>query len=321
MDNRVRHASHHSARPTFVDENTMNRRIAFVALVLLAFASRQSATANETEVRDAITAYVVAFNAKDTDAVASMWSPNASHTDRSLFETTEGRDAIMADINAVFAGESPVKLSGNVETVRLITPAVASVQGEVAVTVGDQSATTDRFSAILVKQDGRWTIDSMEESPVVAPESSAAALSQLDWLVGAWKDAGGDTPVQSVVRPAIGGAFLVRSFESTTPDGDVIVSTQIIGWDAAQSQIRSWTFDGDGSHGEGTWVNAGNEWLVKSTQTLADGRIASGTYVIKPQSDDVMTVQLIGRQIDGQLMPSSDVVTVVRSDDKTVAAE
>lgn len=293
----------------------MNRRLVFAALMVVGFAFAESSKADDAEVRDAITAYVVAFNAKDADSVASMWTENASHTDRSLFETTEGRDAIMADINEVFAADTPVKLSGSVENVRLITPAVASVQGAVAVTVGDQVATTDRFSAILVKQDGRWMIDSLEESPVVAPESSSAALSQLDWLVGSWKDDGGPTPVQSVVRPAIGGAFLVRSFESTMPDGAAIVSTQIIGWDAARSQIRSWTFDGDGSHGEGTWVNTGNEWLVKSTQTLSDGRMASGTYVIKPQSADAMTVQLIGRQIDGQMMPSSDVVTVVRDEE------
>ncbi len=305
---------------TIAMRRTKLRRMMFCAATLLVlFRLSDDVSADEAEVRDAITAYVVAFNAEDADAIASMWSENASHVDRTAFEQTEGRDAIMADINEVFAGDVSVKLSGSVEAVRMVTPSVASVQGEINVTVGDEIATTDRYSAILIKQDGRWVIDSMEESPVVAPESSAAALSQLDWLIGSWKDAGGKTPVQSVVQPSIGGAFLVRTFRSTTDQGDELVSTQIIGWDAAKSQIRSWTFDGDGSHGEGTWTNVGKNWLVKSSQTLADGRMASGTYVIRPTADDSFTVQLIGHQVDGEMMPSSEVVTVVNTDAQDVA--
>jgi hypothetical protein len=54
---------------------------------------------------------------------------------------------------------------------------------------------------------------------------------------------------------------------------------------------------------------------VKSTQTLADGSAASGTYVMTP-GDDSMTVQLIGHEIDGALQPASETVTIVRAEDE-----
>ena len=44
---------------------------------------------------------------------------------------------------------------------------------------------------------------------------------------------------------------------------------QIIGWDPAAKQIRSWVFDSDGAFGEGVWNKQGNRWYIQSTGTLA----------------------------------------------------
>ena len=75
--------------------------------------------------------------------------------------------------------------------------------------------------------------------------------------------------------------------------------------------IRSWSFNSDGSFGDGVWSEVGDAWHVKTTQTLADGSAASGTFVMTPDGDS-MTVQLIGHEIEGAPQPSSDEITVVR---------
>ena len=46
--------------------------------------------------------------------------------------------------------------------------------------------------------------------------------------------------------------------------------------------------------------------------TLADGRTATGTYVMTPVDEKTMTIQLIAHTIDGAPQPTNDPVTLVR---------
>lgn len=285
------------------------------AIALLLFSPL---TADEASVRDAISDYVTAFNAEDLAAIESMWADDAVYVDHALGERTEGRSAILSDIEAVFAGPDQLKLSGTVESVRLVLENVANVAGTVSLANNDGDMTTTSFSALLVMKDNAWQIHSMEEFAIQPPASAADALAELDWLIGSWVDATGQSPVRANVRASIGGAFLVRTFQTEEADGTEMRSTQVIGYDPRSMQIRSWTFNADGSFGDGIWTRAGNDWLVKSTQTLADGSAASGTYVMKPQNEEAFTVQLIGSEIEGEPQPASAVMTVKRAPQEAV---
>ncbi len=276
--------------------------------------------ANETEVRAAINTYVTAFNSKDIGKVESLWSENAVYVDHQSGERTVGRSQIVDDIKTVFASQAAPILAGSVEHVRVIKDDVASVDGDVVLSIGDERLVT-KFSAILLKQNGSWVIDSLEERAVVVPASAAEALQELNWLVGTWEDTSTETSVRTVVKPAIGGSFLIRSFETIAAEGAPLRGTQIIGWDPRAQAFRSWSFDADGSFGDGVWIKSENDWLIKSTQTLADGRAASGTFVMKIQDANTFTVQLIGREIEGELQPASSTVTVKRLLDKPVSDE
>ena len=275
--------------------------------MLLGMCTPTQAAEEDSSVRDVIKEYVAAFNAKDADKLATMCAEDASHVDHELMQTTTGRDQIMADIEVVFSEPDDIKLFGSIASVRMITGEVASITGEVGVSISDQDPSLNRFSAIVVKNDDGWQIDSMEEMPVPQPLSSAAALAPLDWLIGDWQDATEEDPVHTHVHPAVGGAFLVRSCTS-----EAAQSTQIIGWDARAREIQSWTFNSDGSHGHATWAQNGGDWLLRTVQTLADGRIASGTYVIHRENDDEFTIKLMGREIDGQPQLPTEPVTVRR---------
>ncbi|TWT74115.1 SgcJ/EcaC family oxidoreductase [Allorhodopirellula solitaria] len=287
-------------------------RHGIAAAMLILVCTPVHAGAEDAEVQDAIKEYIAAFNAKNAEALAVMWTEDASHVDHAMAETTSGRDEIMADIQAVFKQPEDVKLSGSIDSVRMITAEVARVTGEVGVMVSGEEPSLNRYSAIVVNNEAGWQIDSMEEMPIPTPVSSAAALTPLEWLVGDWTDESGEDPVQTHVHWALGGGFLIRTCTS-----EAAQSTQIIGWDARGGEIRSWTFHSDGSHGEGVWSPSGDDWMIRSTQTLEDGRMASGTYVFHREGDDAFTIKLMGREIEGEPQVPSDPARVIRTPGST----
>jgi uncharacterized protein (TIGR02246 family) len=263
-------------------------------------------------VRQAVVAYVDAFNKKDLPALTAMWAAQATHTDRESGVRTEGRDAIVADIAAAFKEHPQSRLSGRVDRVRLLRPDIAMIEGQTSVGAPDEPPAVTTFTAILTSDKGKWLIDSIDETPVSAPATSQAALKDLEWLVGHWVDEDADAHVESTIRWSDSGAFLIRSFSRQGQDGESQQGTQVIGFDPRSREIRSWVFTSDGSFGDGVWSRSGDEWLIKSSQTLADGRAASGTYILTRVDKDTVTLRLIGHEIEGEPQPSGPSAKMVR---------
>jgi uncharacterized protein (TIGR02246 family) len=285
----------------------------FCLAMLIAACSLEPLFADENQVREAIKKYVDAFNAEDVASIAKMWADNATHVDHSTGERTDGKAKIVEDITAVFSRPGKMLLSGNVESVRLIGKEGAVLSGEAVLADGQSNPSVTKFTAILVKQNDSWVIDSMEEIPLPQVLSASTALKELEWLVGSWQDDSSESPVRSTVRWSAGGSFLIRTFEAADAEGTSMQSTQVIGWDPRAQNIRSWTFDNDGSFGDGVWSKHGDNWHIVSSQTLTDGRQASGTYVLKP-AGDAFTVQLIGHEVEGEPQPASEIVNVKRAE-------
>jgi uncharacterized protein (TIGR02246 family) len=262
--------------------------------------------------------YANAFNRKDAKALAAMWAAGATYVNRDDGDRSEGRAAIEADLAASFKARPNARLTGGVDRVRYIRPDVVHVEGRTETATPDEDVDVDSFSAIFVKEDGRWVIDSLEESSVSA-EGGRSALRDLDWLIGHWVDQTEGIAVESNVRWSANQAFLIRSYSIKGDGGVGDEGTQIIGWDPRAKRIRSWDFDQDGSFGEGVWSKNGDEWLIKSNRTTADGGSASGTYVFKPTGRDSMTVQLIGAELDGEPMPNQPAVVVARTSQRPAA--
>ena len=271
--------------------------------------------ADEAAVKEMINEYARAFNAKQIDQVMSFWTESGIHIDRDTGERTEGREAIRQDITAAFEQRPETRIFGRIDRLRLIKPDVASVEGQVTVSRPDEAASVSVFSAILVNQDNKWMIEEIEEVALPQPASSYDALQELEWLVGTWVDDAEDGRVDTVFRWTANQAFLLRSFAVQADDGVAQQGTQIIGWDPRSGEIRSWSFNSDGSFGDGTWTKSGDDWLIKSSQTLPDGQAASGTFVLSRVNDDEMTLKLIGHEIEGQPQPASATVRVVRADE------
>lgn len=272
-----------------------------------------TSVADEAAVRDSIAAYVKAFNTHDAGAVAEFWSENGVSVNEATGDRVEGKKALAEDFGRLFAAESEIRLSSSVDHVRMVTAGVATVTGQAVVALPDAEPSSARYTAVLVKSGKRWLFDSVHETPVTPPETPADALEQLEWLVGRWVDESETVTIETTVKWSVNRSFLIRSFRAAGVAGLQRQGTQIIGWDPRAGHIRSWSFTSDGSFGDGVWTKSGDEWLVKSSQTLADGRAASGTFVMKPQGTDSMTVQLIGHEVEGEPRPASEVVTVRRA--------
>lgn len=274
---------------------------------------------DEAAVKKAFGDYATAYNAKDTQKVASFWTEDSRYLDRQTGERTEGRAAIAADITGAFTDRPNERLLGRIDDVRFIKSDVASVSGIVTVGDPDEEPEATEFSAILVLVDGRWLFDSVEEAAAPAPATSFDALKRLEWLLGEWEDRSGSGMVENVFRWSDNGAFLIRSFASQSDDGEIDRGTQVIGWDPRSLEIRSWTFNSDGSFGDATWSASGDDWLIKSSQTLADGDAASGTYILSKVSDDEVTLKLIGLEIGGEPQPRGPAASLFRRPETAVS--
>ena len=172
--------------------------------------------------------------------------------------------------------------------------------------------TTARFSAVLVKKDGEWYLQSVHDS-VALPPSNAEHLEDLEWLIGEWTgEAEKGESAQATYEWAENQNFIVSSFATTVDGLPVVGGTQWIGWDAVDKQVRSWSFYSGGGWGEATWTKDGNTWTLRTTARTADGKKASATNIVTKTDDDHLTWQVTKLTVDGESLPDARPVKMKR---------
>jgi uncharacterized protein (TIGR02246 family) len=273
-------------------------------------------TGDEAAIRNNINTYVEAYNRGDAKAIAELWAEKgvwATPAGKRL----EGRQAIHDEMKTQFAaiqGPKP-RLEVVAPVVRLLTPAVAVEEGCARLVLPGEEPLESSYLAVHVKRDGRWQLESIHETTVPPPVSEVERndeLDQLDWLVGRWVDEDEHTRIETTCEWTLNRQFLSRSFLVAIDGRPNLTGTQIIGWDAATKQFRSWMFDSEGSFAEGVWTRHDNQWIAKVKQTLRDGRLASSITVMTRVDDNAMTWQSTNREVDGQMQPNQGPVTVRR---------
>lgn len=280
-------------------------------LVSTGYAQTESASQIESRLKD----YIAAFNQHDAAMVAKFWTADAVSVDETTGSEVAGRDAIAADLANLFKENSELRLVGDVGSIRLIKPDVATVDGTTTLFVDDGDAVESQFSAVLVKTDEGWMIASSREHDIAAPANASQALESLDWLVGTWKDKTDAANVTTTFRWTPNRSFLLRSFTASFAEGDSLEGTQVIGWDAAAQQIRAWTFSSDGSFAEGVVSETDAGMMLKSTHTLATGQLGSSTKLMTRVDDNTIQVETVSETVAGIPVALAEPVTVVRVDE------
>jgi uncharacterized protein (TIGR02246 family) len=269
-------------------------------------------SSSEAAIRQSAPSYVKAFNAHDSKALASQWSPDAVYVDRATGDEVIGRDAISAQFDALFKSQPDLKLDVSVESIRFLSPNVAVEQGTSKFLSPKREPEEVDYTAVYVQREGKWLLDRVTDDAPAAATSHYEQLKTLEFLVGKWVDQDEQARIETECSWAKNNNFLVRSFTVAVGDKIDMSGMQVIGWDAASKSIRSWTFDSNGGFAEGTWSGRGKSWFIHNKGILADGQKMTMVNVVKPVDDKSFTWRTIDRTVGGELLPNIAEVTIVR---------
>jgi len=241
--------------------------------------------ADEQAIRDTTRAYMKALEKGDAKELAEFWTADGDFVDEHGRKFT-AQEFIAADTRAEGAPPRPdVKVIGAV--IRFFTADTAIEDGvtELVESDGRPSLARGRFTAIWVRQMGRWRLASLREarSETIA---SHADLERLDWMVGDWSARRDENTMEVSVRWNPTRTFLERDFTVLKEGKPVFSGQQRIGYDPLMRRIRSWTFDASGGFGDGLWTESGDSWIVQANGVAPDGARSASISVFTPEGKD-----------------------------------
>ena len=169
----------------------------------------------------------------------------------------------------------------------------------------DEKAAVKKAAEVITK-------DAAAQKESAKTDAPSPQLAALEWMIGDWVDKGDGMTISLKCRWNKNKHFIIRSF-TVMVDGQVgLEGKQVMVWDPIRKTIRSWMFDSEGGFGEAVWKQNGKKWVASTTQVLRGGMRASSINVFTPIDKDSFTWQSVGREVDGELLPNTPKVTVVR---------
>ena len=132
-------------------------------------------------------------------------------------------------------------------------------------------------------------------------------------MVGQWVDEGSDATVHANCRWTDDKNYLLRNFVVHAQGRPVMTVNQRIGWDPLTKQIKAWFFDSEGGYGTEYWVRHGDQWIIKSTGVLPDGKTATATNLLTRLNPTQARWQSTERTVGGQSIPEQLEALMVRT--------
>jgi uncharacterized protein (TIGR02246 family) len=265
--------------------------------------------ADEAAIRANVAAFVKAYNAKDSKALAALFTPDGQIVNKDG-DASEGRAAIEQAFKDNFSDAAQKKIEVTVESIRFIGSDLAVEEGTTKETFAPgEPPDYDRYTVLHVKRDGKWMMAMArdEEGPAPTPHEQ---LRPLAWLVGDWVDDGGSVVVKSSVRWSEDGNFLLQDFNIQISGKNETRVSQRIGWDPVAKRIRSWVFDSEGGFGESQWTRDEDIWLIKATGVRPDGTTGSSTNMLVPAGKDAYVWRSRDRILGDEVVPNVEVKVV-----------
>jgi ketosteroid isomerase-like protein len=297
-------------------EDVMHRLSGPFVLIFLATATLSNALAQGTEttpnrdtdiaaIRATASEYATAASSGNVDVMRRMWTPEADYIDASG-QRSKARELLRreaASPSKVGTRSATAWSQAPSSTLRLVTPDVAIEDGAVDIGVShDGGALTGRFTAVWVKRDGRWLLDSLREA-ISQTATANDQLQSLSWLLGEWAGVVGDQAILVSADWSDAGSYIVRKFVVHGGGNQVVTGTERIGWDPVSGEIVSWTFDSQGGHSESRWKRDGEQWSVESTKVMSDGKKATSTSVYTPGDGTAFSWAVSRANVADERMP------------------
>lgn len=255
---------------------------------------------DDTPIRESAEAFTKAYNAHDAKAVSLLFAQKAEITDEAG-NVVKGRDAIENYFGQTFTEYPECKVEIDIASIRHLTPNIAIEEGLVR---GWQTPDADpevmAYVAIHIRVEGQWLVASVSDFAIPVELTPQDHLQELAWLVGEWIEEGSNSSIKTNCRWDDNGNYLIQDFALHVREGSFVSGSMRIGWDALRGQIKSWTFNADGSHSEGYWTRVGDAWVVKSQGVNAKGQPTSVTSVYRYVDSDTVTWHAYDRIIGGE---------------------
>ena len=286
--------------------SSRTRFLASLAVASLAWATaradeRPDSKGDVAAVRAAGKEYVTKLRCGDADGLRKMWTREGDYVDAAgrRFKASE---LFSGGTDAKSSGQETAELPTSDSTIRIVAPGVAIEDGTTESEVADDDGmVASCFTAVWVKRDGCWRIDSLREV-ADAPVAASDRLQSLAWLIGEWAAKTDDSVILVSSRWSDDGHYIIREFVERG-GGSAVSATQRIGWDAASGTIKCWTFDSQGGSGTGSWRHDGNRWIVEATEAMPDGSKVIASTVYTPGDEGHFVWEAAGAKVSGRDVP------------------
>lgn len=259
--------------------------------------------------------FVLAYNAKDSAAIAALFTENGEMSDLRAEDTITGRVDIQLRYAEIFAAGDTPSVAVEVDSVRLVGKDLAIEDGTVHFTPPGENAPakSTAYTTVLQKSEtGAWLIASTRTlADATGPAGQLAELATA--LKGDW------TAMRDGLRLDLAfgwdgsGNFLAGEMLATTADGEPQTTTLRIGWDAARKTITWWSFDDGGGSAKGDWTATEDGWLVRTEGSTADGESTSANQTLTPEGKDTLLWTAKDRLVDGEKLPDIELRLVRRA--------
>lgn len=269
-------------------------------------------TADDEVIRP-IELFVKSYNTRDLKGLAAAWTEKAEYVDEDSGERLLGKKTIVDDFSKVLGKGGEVRLEIDVVQIRKLGDSAAAIEGTTRLFKLKSVPARTKFLALLVRQDGAWLIDNVRESRLESDFPNAEQLEAFAWMNGAWKYVDGDIEVTMDCAEIANGNFRTNRFQAKKKGEIIQEGTQIIGWDAAKKQLRSWVFSGDGSFGEGVVEGDGDRWTARVVGTLPSGAKSSATQIVTRKDATHFTFQSSDRSVDTRVLPNVPEITLTKT--------
>ena len=289
-----------------------------------------------TDIQNTFANYLDAFNRHDAIALAAHWVKDGENLDLDTGNRIVGQPAVEHLFDQLFARDETARIGFQLDSIRPIRDDVVVVDGLSRMSLTDQEPRRSRFSAVLVRHEDRWLMESVRESAASAEPTIRDRLQQLNWLRGFWEDISDGLTVSlqcewneeetflirrhlitkelgqrgAEERLAMGIPALLPTEEASKKEADRLSITEYIGWDPGHGKICSWLFCSDGRTAHFAWQRNGNAWLLQSLSDTSNNKSPT-QYLLQRAGDDELTLEHVSGN-NCALIPEADFLRTAR---------